>query len=373
MRKHQWSIRHREAKGRLEQREGPQKKQAAISNFGDKSAETRRLIKLLLTVRFLCKSDTPIVMFMTLVQFMAEMGTPDMPAKDQGTYCSTEALAAKDAAKEFPEFNVVDKVVRAFADILGRSIVQHARFKNLQEVITETNLEMQGIKDVRWLSRGDAIERFADVLPAAVVLLHEYDKATYTLVTSLKFQFFLFFLVDVLQELNSLNLKFQRRQLDATQVRSMVQHTTLCLTSRYVEYGSTFGDNSGRLATILKNHGSTENREVKVESIDGVGTPVTHSYVLHEDLIGKEKFGGDLASCMEAASKFARRTVFYIDDRMKSLKSLDGSRLFRQGRYPRSRAKRARRFPEWLQSLRNLFKKKPSHPDTLPGKRFALG
>ncbi|CAI7803053.1 unnamed protein product [Closterium sp. NIES-54] len=417
MRKHQWSIRHREAKGRLEQREGPQKKQAVISNFGDKSAETRRLIKLLLTVRFLCKSDTPVVMFMTLVQFMAEMGTPDMPAKDQGTYCSTRgkhmivyatflrgtvvvteffanlsvekcdagsleavllthlaacglelqrisgmttdgasvmtggqtglvarlrtrALAAKDAAEEFPEFNVVDKVVRAFADILGRSIVQHARFKNPQEVITQTNLEMQGIKDVRWLSRGDAIERFADVLLAAVVLLHEYDKATHTLVTSLKFQFFLFFLVDVLQELNSLNLKFQRRQLDATQVRSMVQNTTLCLTSRYVEYGSTFGNNSGRLATFLKNHGSTENREVKVESIDGVGTPVTHSYVLHEDLIGKEKFGGDLTSCVEAASKFAGRTVFYIDDRMKSLKS---------------------------SSLRNLFKKKPSHPDTLPG------
>ncbi|CAI7827912.1 unnamed protein product, partial [Closterium sp. NIES-54] len=278
----------------------------------------------------------------------------------------TRALAAKDDVEEFPEFNVVDKVVRAFADILGRSIVQHARFKNLQEVITQTNLEMQGIKYVRWLSRGDAIERFADVLPAAVVLLHKYDKATYTLVTSLKFQFFLFFLVDVLQELNSLNLKFQRRQLDATQVRSMVQHTTLFLTSRYVEYGSTFGDNSGHLATFLKNHGSTENREVKVESIEGVGTPVTHSYVLHEDLIGKEKFGGDLASCVEAASKFAGRTVFYIDDRMKSLKSLDGSRLFRQGRYPRSRAKRARQFPEWLQSLRNLFKKKPSHPDTLP-------
>ncbi|CAI5509081.1 unnamed protein product [Closterium sp. Naga37s-1] len=328
MRKHQWSIRHREAKDRLEQREAPQKRRASISNFGDKSMVSSSWSK------------------------------------------RWEALAAKDAAEEFPEFNVVDKVVRSFADILGRSIVQHARFKKLQEFITETNLEMQGIKDVRWLSRGDAIQRFADVLPAAVVLLHEYDKTTYTLVTSLKFQFFLFFLVDVLQELNSLNLKFQRRQLDATQVRPMVQHTTLILTSRYVEYGSTFGDNSGRLATFLKNHGSTEQCKVKVESIDTAGEPVTHTYLLHEDLIGKEKFGGDLASCVEAASKFAGRTVFFIEDRMKSLKSLDGARLFRQGRYSRSRAKRARRFPEWLESLRNLFKKKPNHPDTLPGKRF---
>ncbi|CAI5511113.1 unnamed protein product [Closterium sp. Naga37s-1] len=159
MRKHQWSIRHREAKDRLEQREAPQKRLASI--FGDKSMVSSSWSK------------------------------------------RWEALAAKDAAEEFPEFNVVDKVVRSFADILGRSIVQHARFKKLQEVITETNLEMQGIKDVRWLSRGDDIQRFADVLPAAVVLLHEYDKTTYTLVTSLKFQFFLFFLVDMLQELNS--------------------------------------------------------------------------------------------------------------------------------------------------------------------------
>ncbi|CAI5510740.1 unnamed protein product [Closterium sp. Naga37s-1] len=222
--------------------------------------------------------------------------------KDQGTYCTTEALAAKDAALDFPDFNIVDKVVRSFADILDRSIVQYARFKKLQEVLTRTNLEMQGIKDIRWLSRGDAIERFADVLPAAIVMLYEYDMLSYTLVTSFKFQFFLFFLVDVLQELNSLNLKFQQRQ-----VLPMVHHTTLALTSRYVEYGSTFGDNSGRLATFLKEHGSQEHREVKVEGIDGAGTPVTHTYVLHEDYIEKQSCGGDLASCVKVASAFAAR------------------------------------------------------------------
>ncbi|CAI7869783.1 unnamed protein product [Closterium sp. NIES-53] len=64
-----------------------------------------------------------------------------------------EALAAKDAAAKHPDFSVVDKVVRAVAENLGRSCVNHARFQELQEVICETQLEVQGIKDVRWLSR----------------------------------------------------------------------------------------------------------------------------------------------------------------------------------------------------------------------------
>ncbi|CAI7854428.1 unnamed protein product [Closterium sp. NIES-54] len=37
---------------------------------------------------FLCKSDAPIVLFVALVHFMYEQGTPDMPLKENGTYYS---------------------------------------------------------------------------------------------------------------------------------------------------------------------------------------------------------------------------------------------------------------------------------------------
>ncbi|CAI7851515.1 unnamed protein product, partial [Closterium sp. NIES-54] len=124
-----------------------------------------------------------------------------------------EALAAKDAATSILEVGIIDKVVRKVSDLLGRSSPKHSRFMQLQEVVTETNMEMQGIKDVRWLSRGDAIARLADVFPAVVLLLYEYDKKTYNIVTSFKFQFLLYFLADVLKQLNYLNLKFQRRQV----------------------------------------------------------------------------------------------------------------------------------------------------------------
>ncbi|CAI7761681.1 unnamed protein product [Closterium sp. NIES-54] len=196
----------------------------------------------------------------------------------------------------------------------------------LQEVVTETNLEMQGIKDVRWLSRGDAIARLADVFPAVVLLLYEYDKKTYNIVTSFKFQFLLYFLADVLKELNYLNLKFQRRK-----------HTLNTLSSRYIDYKDAFGDNSGRLAVFLQAHQSRQQRSVKVEGVDSDGTPTTHAYELHEKHLKGQTSGSDLRACINLASEFAKEAVFNLTDRMKDLSSLKGSRLFRQSAYPSMR------------------------------------
>ncbi|CAI5512926.1 unnamed protein product [Closterium sp. Naga37s-1] len=153
---------------------------------------------------------------------------------------------------------------------------------------------MQGIHSVRWLSRGDAIERFAEVLPSAVLILYEYDKKTYGIVTSFKFHFLLHFLADVLKELNILNLKFQRRQVDVTVIQPALQHTVNTLSGRYIDYKETFGDNSGRLAKFLQAHSNIKKREVKVDGVDADGTPTTHKYVLHEKHLEGQTSGSDL-------------------------------------------------------------------------------
>ncbi|GJP65356.1 hypothetical protein CLOP_g22248 [Closterium sp. NIES-67] len=70
-----------------------------------------------------------------------------------------EALAVKDAASACPDLDMVDKVIRSLADLLGRSSVWSQRFKYLQRVIHKTNLEVQGIHAIRWLSRGEAVRR----------------------------------------------------------------------------------------------------------------------------------------------------------------------------------------------------------------------
>ncbi|CAI7876703.1 unnamed protein product [Closterium sp. NIES-53] len=96
---------------------------------------------------------------------------------------STEALAAKDAAEALPEFDMVDSLIRSVAEHLGRSGPWHQRFLSLQEVFTATNLELQGIHNVRWLSRGDVVLRLVEVFPALIVMLYEWDTTYYDLAT----------------------------------------------------------------------------------------------------------------------------------------------------------------------------------------------
>ncbi|CAI7738942.1 unnamed protein product [Closterium sp. NIES-53] len=121
-----------------------------------------------------------------------------------------EALAANDAAKKFPDFNVIDSQIRKTAEHIGRSSISRDAFMQLQDVVMKTQLEVQGIFDVRWLSRGDAVARFCVVLPILLWLWHDEDQAAYKTGTSFKFQFMLFFLADVLEMLNTLNMAFQR-------------------------------------------------------------------------------------------------------------------------------------------------------------------
>ncbi|CAI7877641.1 unnamed protein product [Closterium sp. NIES-53] len=59
-----------------------------------------------------------------------------------------EALAAKDALDDIPDFRIVDKVIRNVTEHLRHSGPWHQCFLDLQEVFTSTSLELQGIHAV---------------------------------------------------------------------------------------------------------------------------------------------------------------------------------------------------------------------------------
>ncbi|CAI7768716.1 unnamed protein product [Closterium sp. NIES-53] len=381
------SIKHEASLDRQHLRDCKNAAQKSIVDFENGDGEANRLTKLLATVIFICRSDSPIVLFVTLVQFMAEMGTPDMPLKDPGTYYSEygfaqlvetlviylraqqmkhirespylgiqldestdrrrgkhlivylsflrsntpvteffahltveqcdagslqavllthlestgldlerisgistdgasvmvgsqtglvarlrariphlagfhciahrEALAAKDAAEAYPELDIVDHVVRSLAELLGRSGNFHLRFKELQEVLCETNLELQGIHSVR-----------------------------------------------------------------------------LTLRNRYLSDADDFGDGSNELSAFLSKHASSEKREVKVTGTDSTGAPTTHEYTLHEQNIKGQKSGPSLDDCITLAKGYVKELLKRLESRMKDLGSLDGAKLFTQGAVP---------------------------------------
>ncbi|CAI7845848.1 unnamed protein product [Closterium sp. NIES-53] len=284
-----------------------------------------------------------------------------------------EALAAKDAAEKVTEFNIIDQAVRNVAEQFSRSSNWHRRFEHLQEYICETNLELQGIHNVRWLSRGEAVKRFAKVLPATIVLLHDFKHALYETVTSFKFHFMLFFLADILAVLNELNAKFQKQQVtcgvlwfnysshahsqvDITVVAGEVSLACRTIDVRYVDCEDRFGnDQSPLLCAFLKKHGNPEHREVTIKGVDQNGEAAEHEFVLHERKIPGHKTGGDYYSCKAVCQEFARVCVARLEFRLEDLKNLAGSKLFRPSCYPDDNAQWMKKCREWLGMLDHMF------------------
>ncbi|CAI7776030.1 unnamed protein product [Closterium sp. NIES-53] len=147
-----------------------------------------------------------------------------------------EAIAAKDATEALPVFNMVDDLIRVVSDLLGRSGPKHQRFMDLQELFTETSLEVQGIHQVRWLSRGDALLRILAVWPPVIVFLKEFHAAMFLLATSYRFHFFMYFLADVLEQMNFLSKTFQQRQVMLCLRFPMIPFPTLVNTADSVFY-----------------------------------------------------------------------------------------------------------------------------------------
>ncbi|CAI7806763.1 unnamed protein product [Closterium sp. NIES-53] len=136
---------------------------------------------------------------------------------------------------------------RADAASLSSAVVQYLTGigVDLQKVtgIATDGASVMGIHTVRWLSRGEAVARLLEVLPAAIVVLKDYKPDLYEVVTSFKFHLLLRFLADILWELNHLNQRFQQRQIDVTLVAHIVEQTRMRLKARYLSRapGHTFG------------------------------------------------------------------------------------------------------------------------------------
>ncbi|CAI7898561.1 unnamed protein product [Closterium sp. NIES-54] len=362
-RAHEHTDAHKAAVNRqLKLAAGIREGQQAIFDFINSDVEGRRAIRLMRSTQFLCQCDAPISMFPKLMRHLAEQDTPDIPRQSYGVYltrylilpldCSwtyvTEALAVKDAAESNEDLGMVDKVVRTVATLLGNSSVWSQRFKYLQRVIYQTNLEVQGIHTVRWLSRGDAVRRLCKVLDACIVLLWEHNHKAYEIVTCYKFQFSLFFLADILADMNDLNRCFQRRE-----------STTGDLTERYLTTNKPFGGKGKSwLVNFLKVHKEGGGKQVRVRGVDGEGRPINHLYTMHERKLKGHEQGSTYADCVKLCRQFARDCVDNLNERLDDLGKLGPTKLFRAGKWPKIKAQREKKCKEWLHGCSELFRNK---------------
>ncbi|CAI7881767.1 unnamed protein product [Closterium sp. NIES-54] len=217
-----------------------------------------------------------------------------------------------------------------------------------ERVIYQTNLEVQGIHTVRWLSRGDAVRRLCKVLGACIVLLWEHNHKAYEIVTCYKFQFCLFFLADILADMNDLNRCFQRRE-----------STTGDLTERYLTTNKPFGgEGKSWLVNFLKVHKEGGGKQVRVRGVDGEGRPINHLYTMHERKLKGHKQGSTYADCVKLCRQFARDCVDNLNERLDDLGKLGPTKLFGAGKWPNIKAQREKKCKEWLHGCTRLFRHK---------------
>ncbi|CAI5518054.1 unnamed protein product [Closterium sp. Naga37s-1] len=254
---HEESVKHDDA---MKKQMGLMKnieEQKRIDDFAKGDPEGARISRLMRSIVFVCKTDTPI---------------------------QIEALAVKNAAEAYPDFNIVDDAIRALGSIVGKSTPWYERFKELQQVYHKTNLEHQGLNNVRWLARGEAVLRMCRV--------------------------------------------------DVTIVAQEVDRTVSYIQHRYIDYETKFGEGlSPQLSPFLERHKDGK-RELKVEGVDSNGRAVSQEIVLSEAPIAGHKFGGTMRDCEKMCKAFAKQTVHNLTERMADLRRMGGTRLFKKKRRP---------------------------------------
>ncbi|CAI5513618.1 unnamed protein product [Closterium sp. Naga37s-1] len=224
-----------------------------------------------------------------------------------------------------------------------------------QAIFDFINSDVEGRRAIRLMREALAVKDAAESNED----LGMVDKVAYEIVTYYKFQFCLFFLADILADMNDLNRCFQRRELDVTEISKTIESTTGDLTERYLTTNKPFGgEGKSWLVNFLKVHKEGGGKQVRVRGVDGEGRPINHLYTMHERKLKGHKEGSTYADCVKLCRQFSRDCVDNLNERLDDLGKLGPTKLFRAGKWPKIKAQREKKCKEWLHGCSRLFRHK---------------
>ncbi|XP_026475737.1 general transcription factor II-I repeat domain-containing protein 2-like, partial [Ctenocephalides felis] len=120
-----------------------------------------------------------------------------------------ESLVAKISSQRLiPVMNTVVKIVNF---IVSRSSLTHRQFKSLVEEMESEYVDLPSYSHVRWLSRGNVLNKFVSCLEPIKVFLNEKEQH-FPELNDEEWLGKLMFLTDVTNHLNELNLKLQGKR-----------------------------------------------------------------------------------------------------------------------------------------------------------------
>lgn len=165
------------------------------------------------------------------------------------------ALACGQAANEIPYLkrfkDILDQLYRYYEN----SAVRTAGLRAIQEVLNDPNLKLTQAKDVRWLSHEKAVGNLRKCFASVSTSLEREAKerncaqaaGLVAFVKKYKFVAALYMLSDVLPPLANLSRAFQRKEVDFTVVKPLVQGTKATIDALLMTPGEHFQS----LSTVL--------------------------------------------------------------------------------------------------------------------------
>ena len=182
-----------------------------------------------------------------------------------GTHCIAhrEALAALDDSKKIPKFLYVEKIENKIYSWVGNSTKRNNELIALLEIMELESLQVLQIHGIRWLSRGQVVERLVTLMPTILSLWKKERKNSwYHKARIFSVQFCLNMLADVLMELNNLNKKFQQDNVVVTSLGIAIEHTLNTL-KRCFSRPNSFAEGAIHLTKFFK-----DSKDGFIESVD---------------------------------------------------------------------------------------------------------
>ncbi|KAI5083855.1 hypothetical protein GOP47_0000024 [Adiantum capillus-veneris] len=140
-----------------------------------------------------------------------------------------EALAVLDAIKCFPCLPYIDKLANKVYSWISGSSVRHTGFQSLLKEMHLQVLEVLNIHEVRWLARGNVMERLTQLMPAILSFWKDNAKSWYEKLRVYTVLFCIYMLADVVRDLNALNTHFQKENVDIPSISAEIEVTIASL------------------------------------------------------------------------------------------------------------------------------------------------
>ncbi|KAH7277645.1 hypothetical protein KP509_39G060800 [Ceratopteris richardii] len=262
-----------------------------------------------------------------------------------GVHCIAhrQALAAKDGFISHPHvFAFVDKVASKVYSWLGKSSKRHAEMWQLMHEFAIMDGKALQIHSIRWLSRGQVMERLVNIMPVVLEQWKHHEKKWYGHATLFVVQFMIHLLADVLSKLSKLNQEFQRNEFDVTLIGALIDFTFEKFTRRYLSndiYG--FGNGSKHLTMFLNMA-----KENSLTFVDAKGH--AHNHVLVHKPVPKSHKNGCFEECVCMGKIYVQNILNALNQRYEDISVFNALKIFSPSSYPVDANERDKKTQEWL-------------------------